>query len=42
MERVRAAMEQLSPDYREVLVLREMEGLSLRRSPPSCRCRSAP
>ena len=28
MERVRAAMEQLSPDYREVLVLREMEGLS--------------
>lgn len=28
VERVRAAMEQLSPDYREVLVLREMEGLS--------------
>src|SRR6476659_1273490 len=28
VERVRAAMEQLPPDYREVLVLREMEGLS--------------
>ena len=28
VERVRAAIEQLSPDYREVLVLREMEGLS--------------
>ena len=28
VERVHAAMEQLPPDYREVLVLREMEGLS--------------
>ena len=28
VERVRAAIEQLPPDYREVLVLREMEGLS--------------
>ena len=28
VERVRAAIEQLPVDYREVLVLREMEGLS--------------
>jgi RNA polymerase sigma-70 factor (ECF subfamily) len=27
-ERVRAAIEQLPADYREVLVLREMEGMS--------------
>jgi RNA polymerase sigma-70 factor (ECF subfamily) len=28
VERVRAALEQLPPDFREVLVLRELEGLS--------------
>jgi RNA polymerase sigma-70 factor (ECF subfamily) len=38
---VRAALEQLPPDFREVIVLREIESLSTRKSLKSSTCRLA-
>ena len=39
---VRAALEQLPVDFREVIVLREIEGLSYKEIAASFACRSAP